>query len=508
MLPDATSCNLGSINVSEFVCNNDIYGTVFDEDEFEKQIYRAIYYLDLVIDTSKYPLKKIENRTKAIRPVGLGVMGLADLAIKLGITYGNNKEFSELCTLISKILARASLKATIELAKLKGSFPEYESITKKILEKPIGKNTELIDVYNAMINDSLPLTFINAMKYLYEKEPDLVWLSDMLQTGLRNSRRLTVAPTGSISMICNTSSSIEPNFAFKWDRLVTVDENKKEKLTFYHKLYNEENEKKGLLVEANTLDKDGHLTPVRIFAQVIDSGISKTINLPEEANVDDIKYIYEYCYDNNIKGITIYRNNSRKEQPIQKIEEENTKKNIRERENVLLGYTQKGETNYGNLYATMNFDSNGSPVELFIVIGKNGSLSKSLSEALSRTISISLQNGVDIDILIKTLSGIADSEIPWVYEDYKGQEYYCKSIPDMVSMMMTSLKEYYAISHSNNNNDAIAKEKLEEQIRKSNEEHDKHVNDKHKIYCPECGSMLVYQGSCNFCPNCGWSSCK
>ena len=184
---------------------------------------------------------------------------------------------------------------------------------------------------------------------------------------------------------------------------------------------------------------------------------------------------------------------------------------IKQRKSI-SGYTQKGETNYGNLYATLNV-VDGKPYELFVNIGKSGSLAKSLSEALSRTISISLQNGINIDEIIKTLNGIADSETPWVFEDYKGNEEWCKSIPDMIAKMMKSLSEYVKEIGAVEQKPSIEDKKDDNNIdMNSIIEHDKTSTDKKKILCPEClkngnSIFLVQMAGCPTCPNCGWSAC-
>ena len=261
---------------------------------------------------------------------------------------------------------------------------------------------------------------------------------------------------------------------------------------------------------------------------LIDGVIShNTVNMPNNATVEDVKKVYENCYNNGIKGITIYRDMSREGQTLQKIDNnklENKQDNKQdtstivnniERPKVITGFTQKGETNYGNLYATLNV-VDGKPYELFVNIGKSGSLAKSLSEALSRTISISLQNGINIDEIIKTLNGIADSETPWVFEDYKGNEEWCKSIPDMIAKMMKSLSEYVKEIGAVEQNIIIKNvdNTANEQNIDMNSiiEHDKCSTDKKKILCPEClknGNeiFLVQLAGCPTCPSCGWSAC-
>ena len=533
-LPDFTSCNLGSINLANFVTTNN----EFDFDEFIKMVRRGIYYLDLVTDTSAYPLPEIEERTKAIRPVGLGIMGLADMFIKLGIKYGS-EESNKLSEQIAQIMAAQSLYESVKLAEIKGSFEQFDKEPQQKLlmtmynEMVINYGIEsannniaiqyIKDIIDDNIKSILPISIANAFYSLYQyNKEDFYKIFHKFEDGyLRNSRRLSVAPTGTISMILNTSSSLEPNFAFEWKRNITNSNGTVETKIFKHKYADIEN--KELLVTANELTPDEHVNIVKAFAPYTDSSVSKTVNLSNSATVEDVKKVYENCYNNGIKGITIYRDMSREGQTLQKIdntEKSNNKSEEKsqivekfiERPKVISGYTQKGETNYGNLYATLNV-VDGKPYELFVNIGKSGSLAKSLSEALSRTISISLQNGINIDEIIKTLNGIADSETPWVFEDYKGNEEWCKSIPDMIAKMMKSLSEYVKEIGAVEQKLSIEDKKDDNNIdMNSIIEHDKTSTDKKKILCPEClkngnSIFLVQMAGCPTCPNCGWSAC-
>ena len=907
-LPNFTSCNLGSINLVNFVTTNN---NKFDFDEFIKMVRRGIYYLDLVIDTSSYPLPEIEERTKAIRPVGLGLMGLADMFIKLGIKYGS-EESNKLSEQIAQIMAAQSLYESVKLAEIKGSFEQFDKEPQQKLlmtmynEMVINYGIEstnnniaiqyIKDIIDGNIKSILPISIANAFYSLYQyNKEDFYKIFHKFEDGyLRNSRRLNTAPTGcqvkdtititnkgilhfnelaninssiqwndldnilvaqeskntmatkfyingnkptkkiltrdgltlestynhkyrilnnenqyvwkqanelnigdklvyrvggydkqdnpvfqfenkafrkttnfnvtfptemnedlaffigvftgngdvhnhqnirisvnkdkietnskiinvikrlfnlnvdikndsrieklgtinissvividklnqlgllkdksinatvpllirqstpnciksfihglfvtdgstsgnnryidtasyrlaqdiliclraigingriyinknikghksnnpmyrvyfgtygsfdfkneryvsrntknnhkellsiadnlytseiveitdsendtydievpenntylansyishnTISMILNTSSSLEPNFAFEWKRNITNSNGTVETKVFKHKYADIEN--KELLVTANELTPDEHVNIVKAFAPYIDASISKTVNLSNNATVEDVKRVYENCYNNGIKGITIYRDMSREGQTLQKIDNnklENKQDNKQdnstvisniERPKVITGFTQKGETNYGNLYATLNV-VDGKPYELFVNIGKSGSLAKSLSEALSRTISISLQNGINIDEIIKTLNGIADSETPWVFEDYKGNEEWCKSIPDMIAKMMKSLSEYVKEIGAVEQNIIIKNvdNTANEQNIDMNSiiEHDKCSTDKKKILCPEClknGNeiFLVQLAGCPTCPSCGWSAC-
>ena len=209
-LPNFTSCNLGSINLANFVTTNN---NKFDFDEFIKMVRRGIYYLDLVIDTSAYPLTEIEERTKNIRPVGLGLMGLADMFIKLGIKYGS-EESNKLSEQIAQIMAAQSLYESVKLAEIKGSFEQFDKEPQQKLlltmynEMVINYGIEsannniaiqyIKDIIGGNIKSILPISIANAFYSLYQyNKEDFYKIFHKFEDGyLRNSRRLSVAPTG------------------------------------------------------------------------------------------------------------------------------------------------------------------------------------------------------------------------------------------------------------------------------------------------------------------------
>lgn len=503
-----SSCNLGSINVYEFV---DKETKTFKTDEFIKQIYRAMYYLDLVIDVTSYPLESIEANTKDIRPIGLGIMGLADAAIELGYKYGTN-EFLTFCDFIGSTLSVYSLKASVRMAATKGAYPACNVFINKLREI-CNYDCDTVwgyDSYHRMLNnnvfnnDDIPRTFKNTLVESMETF-DCNLFAELLCNGLRNSRRLTIAPTGTISLLLNTSSSIEPNFAFEWTREVVVDNDNKTQLKYYHRLNTPENESNGLLVTAHDLDIKGHVMPVAIFAKYIDAAISKTVNLPEDADVSDVEAVYQMCFKNNIKGITIYRNNSRSFQPL-KIEDKKEDEPkvvcnqiVQKRPKIMSGLTTKSDSPWGSIYVTLNFDSNGKTFETFISAGKSGSENKAVTEALSRVISLALRAGVELNDIIQTISNISGSEV-WVYENEDKTEVYVKSIPDVVAKMLADLKSYHKELNDKINGVKVDVDKASFSLTQP--------ATTAKDTCPECGVKLRFEGGCNICPNCGHSDCR
>ena len=469
-LPNFTSCNLGSINISMFVKNG-----AFLWDEFEEQIKRSMYYLDLVIDACSYPLPKVEERTKAIRPVGLGIMGLADAAIMLNIRYGS-EDFLGFSDKVAKCLAKTALKASVDIDK--PAFSESH-LVKELFEGYAlpSDHLEFYSILTKMREDGrVPFTLLNVLDSL-SFDDALPILKALYAGEIRNSRRLSIAPTGSISMILDASSGIEPVFAWSWNRRVTTKDGQGfENREYWHPLVTpeqrEEYKKNGHLanpvyVTAHEITTKEHVDVMAVFAQVIDSAISKTVNLPNSATVEDVKKVYRDCYDAGCKGITIYRDGSRSCQPIEV-------KQVKQRPtSVVFGKTIRDTTPWGSIYVTLNLDNN-EPFEVFINVGKSGSEMKAMTEALARTISIGLRSGGKLEDFIDTLKGLSGKEC-WMLDC--DDDHVVRSTPDAVALLLEKLIE-----------------------REAAEDGDKK--------CPECGAPLELVSGCSYCFSCGYSPCK
>ena len=294
------SCNLGSIDVSKMVSNGNI-----DWEELRRVIRLSVRFLDNVIDASLYPIKEIEERTKSIRRIGLGVMGFADMLIKLNIPY-NSEEALEMAEKLMKFITEEGRKMSVELAEEKGSFPEFENS---------------------------------------------IWKQKGYKC-LRNATITTIAPTSNLSIIAGCSHSIEPLFSIVYVRNVQdtlgtdlVEINQLfEKVARERGFYSEELMKKVLkkgrisgmkeipedvrkvFVTALEISPEWHVKMQAAFQKHTDNAVSKTVNLPNKATVEDVKKIFMLAYDLGCKGITVYRDGSRKKQVItvgsEKTEEE------------------------------------------------------------------------------------------------------------------------------------------------------------------------------------------
>ncbi len=548
-LPNYTSCNLGSVNLVKFVSPDETGKTSFDMEAFMDQVYRSIYYLDLVIDATSYPLPRIEERTRRIRPVGLGLMGLADTAIQTGDVYGS-ETFRSFCGSLISHMACAALLATVDSVEEMGKEPFSESFAvSKLFEEEHQVHggslfaehwIEEMDLegYRSFVEHmrsrgQVPYTLLNTMESLpdvlgEEALPQLKRLLRALLNGqLRNSRRLSIAPTGSISMIFDSSAGIEPNFAWRWSRKVMKsDGDGWEVREYFHPLITQkeidELHNEGIIsdprfVTAYDITPDQHVDVTGIFAHFVDSGISKTVNLPSSATAEDVRRVYETCYDMGCKGITIYRDGSRDNQPIESKQdaekkepttmtkaeaEEKTSTSVpssltqatqppsehapyssrvkRRTTPIVFGKTIKDHTPWGSLWVTLNYDGN-EPFEVFASLGKSGSELKAMTEAISRVISIGLRSGCSLGDFIGTLRGISGKEY-WMFDCDDNEM--VRSIPDAVALLLQKLIEQKS---------QVPRGAGEPQS---------------ELVCPECGAPMEMVAGCAYCFSCGYSPCK
>jgi len=544
-LPNYTSCNLGSINVEAFIAKES--GNTFDWAGFADQVARSIYYMDLVIDACSYPLDRIDERTKKIRPVGLGLMGLADAAIIQGIAYGT-QEFREYCERLGGVLSTEALLATSQIVSDAGKakFPEAHLVEKlfddfrtqieegeepkspKELKnqssRKISRTARLFsegvlfsdewflllseEEYDQLLermqrSSTIPYTLVNTLLEFrkpgrgHSFEEAKAALHSLVHGQMRNSRRLSIAPTGSISMILDASSGIEPNFAWSWNRHISrTDGSGTEMREFWHKLLSEqqraEYKKTSRLSDKNyvtayDITTEQHVDVTGIFARIVDSGVSKTVNLPNSALVDDVRRVYEDCYRLGCKGITIYRDGSRSYQPIEIKKADDDKEGkkpgsgrVKERPGlVVFGKTIKESTPWGSIYITLNFDGN-DPFEIFITVGKSGSELKAMTEALSRAISIGLRSGSKLEDFIDTLRGLSGKEAFMFGFD---ESHVARSIPDAIAVLLEKLVERgEVLSYSTGESGGAP--------------------------CPDCKCPMEMISGCAYCFSCGYSPCK
>ncbi len=351
------SCNLGSINLSNMVKNGAI-----DWERLSSVTEKAVHFLDNVIDMNCYTLPQIEAMTKANRKIGLGVMGFSDLLILLGIPY-NSPRALEIGEKVMSFIQKKARDASRELALGRGSFPNFDGST-------------LTKRWDAM----------------------------------RNATVTTIAPAGTISIIAGTSSGIEPIFALVFIRHVLEGKELLEVNPFFEALakqdgfYSEELMRKiaqsgniqnlkevpenirKLFVTAHDITPEDHIQMQAAFQKYTDNAVSKTVNFPHAATVDEVAKVYQLAYELGCKGVTIYRDRSRAKQVLYKggaksedrlkegEELRELERKPRARQDVIHGSTRKIRTGCGNLYVTVNEDKEGKLFEIFNQIGKAGRL--------------------------------------------------------------------------------------------------------------------------------------
>jgi len=454
------SCNLGSINLAKMVKDTSVNWELLRDT-----VWKAVHFLDNVIDANKYPLVLIEKMTKSNRKIGLGVMGWADMLVQLKIPY-HSKEALNLAEQIMKFILNEGRLASIQLAKERGTFPNYEK-----------------SIY-------------------YDKLP------------LRNATITTIAPTGTLSIIAACSSGIEPFFALCFarnvmdgTRLVEVNQYFKkemERLGLWSDSLAEKiaetgsiqqikeipEEIKKIFVTAHEIAPSEHIRMQAAFQQYVDNAVSKTVNLPHDATEEDVREVYLLAYRLGCKGVTVYRDGSRQGQVIQKGQKTETQLTQislkpRKRPETLKGITRLMKTGCGNLYVTINKDKDGKPFEVFTNIGKAGGCAASQAEAIGRLISLAMRSGIETQEIVKQLKGISCHAPVW---SGNGKITSCS--------------------------DAIAKA-IEAELRDSRGDI---IEDKDEIKsnsevahygaCPECGSSLSYEEGCVICHSCGFTRCS
>ncbi|MEM4906253.1 MAG: adenosylcobalamin-dependent ribonucleoside-diphosphate reductase [Sulfolobales archaeon] len=330
------SCNLGSINLEMYVRNVNGRPTIL-WDELAEDVKLCIRFLDNVIDLNKYPLPQIERETKKSRKVGLGVMGWAHMLVKLNIPY-NSIDALYLAYYLSEWIIYNAYLSSIELAKERGPFPAWNPKLYRPLWMDVKPLEELVKL--AGIPNSPPSEHV---KLLLSERPKVDWellREEMLKYGLRNATVTSIAPTGTISIIAGTSSSIEPLFALAFIRQVSVgtfievnhlflsylkemglDEPEVIKTiaasgSIMHNPFIPKNLRR-IFVTAHDIEPLWHLLHQAVWQQWTDQGVSKTINMRAEATMDDVKSVYIMAWKLGCKGITVYRDKSKSKQVIQ-----------------------------------------------------------------------------------------------------------------------------------------------------------------------------------------------
>ena len=465
-------CNLGALNLVAYV--NEETGE-FDYKSLSKDAKIAMRFMDNVVDANFYFYAENQEAQRDIRRTGLGTMGLGDALLKMKIRYGSEESIN-IINKIYKTVRDSAYEASSDLAKEKGSFPKFDK------------------------NKFLEGHFIKRLS------KDL--RAKIAKQGIRNGVVLTQAPTGTTSLLSGVSSGIEPNYDFEFTRTDRTGEH-----TIYHPLYAEWKTKHPGEVPPSYFVTSKDLTPedhVRVQAKIqeyTDSSISKTVNAPEGYSVEDVKKLYMLAYDLGCKGITFFRDGSRKgvlERASDKKEEKKQTQTgeLKPRPIRVEGATYKITTPLGNAFITVNHDEIGNPFEVFVTIGKAGSEVAAMAEALGRLISTTLRFGNHSSPLeraksiMSQLQGIGGANSVGFGPDK------VRSLPDAIAKALGMHFGLIGFQREEKAKNGEAKKSGQLLIGQM------FLADKTKDICPSCGNAgLVSEEGCKKCYSCGFSQC-
>ncbi|MFH0829167.1 MAG: vitamin B12-dependent ribonucleotide reductase [Candidatus Kerfeldbacteria bacterium] len=485
------SCNLGSINLKKFVKKTKAGRSSVDWPRLKRVVAQTVHFLDNVIDMNRYPIPQITEKTLSNRRIGLGVMGFADMLIDLEIPY-NSKAGLEMGRKVMKFIQDETYAVSSELGKSRGNFPNY-----------------------------------SGSEFEAKRIP------------MRNVARTTIAPTGTISMIADCSSGLEPLFAVVYTKTVMDGTS----LVYAHPAFEEIAKREGwyskelmekiayegslnkvdgiperwkkVFVTASDCSPEDHVHMQATFQEFVDNAISKTVNFRHDATEEEVRKVYELAYELGCKGITIFRDGCRDEQVLTTGKTSLNGKGVkqetiappgaellpRSRPEVLKGTTYKVNTPYGSLYITINDDEQNRPFEVFATIGKNGGFFAAQSESICRLVSLALRTGVSPEEVIDQIKGIRGPDVSW----HDGGQ--ILSLPDAIAKILEkhitrdqqqlnlSLNDpVQKVSNGNGNGNGVKKKQSI-------------ANVGYAPACPDCGTMLDMAEGCMKCHACGFSKC-
>ncbi|MBI3447734.1 MAG: vitamin B12-dependent ribonucleotide reductase [Acidobacteria bacterium] len=483
------ACVLGSIDLGRMVA-----GTAVDWARLARVAAAATHFLDNVIEANLYPIPAIEAVTRANRRVGVGVMGWADMLIRLGLPY-DSQEAVEMGGRVMAFIDSETKKASAQLAAERGAFANWQGSS-------------------------------------WEREGG---------PPLRNATTTTVAPTGTISIIAGASSGIEPLFAVSYVRRNVLDD---DELFEVHPLFEQVARERGfhtealmrrvaesggvqhvdgvpadvkrLFVTAHDIAPYWHVRMQAAFQERADNGVSKTVNFASHATRDDVRSVYMLAYEMGCKGVTVFRDGCRDKQVLN-VGVKPAAPGVPEPPPVLLriaprarpvetsGSTRRVKTGCGNLYVTVNTDEKG-PFELFTSMGKSGGCASAQSEAISRLVSLAMRAGVEMEAITKHLRGIR-CHLP-VY-DAGSQVLSC---PDAIGIALQHAQQRGAAGSAGI---AVAPNADPPELEPAYVASPARLASPAAVLtrpggglgCPDCGSTLAHEGGCVACYTCGFSRC-
>lgn len=471
---------MGSINLSEFVTEN----KTFNFDDFQSTVHIAVKALNDVLDEGilLHPLQEQRDSVKDWRQIGLGIFGLADMLIKMGIRYGSIESI-ELCDMIGRKMAYQAIESSSLLAEEYGTYPKYNM-------KAISQSAYWCKHTNQL----------NRSRIFYN--------------GLRNSQLLTIAPTGTLSSMLGVSGGIEPIYATYYERKTESLHGHDEYYKVYTPIVKSYMEACGLendsdlpeyFTTAQSLDYKERIDMQAIWQDHIDASISSTVNVPNDFSVEDVEKLYLYAWEKGLKGVTIFRDGCARTGILST----DTKKDSTERKTYSISELPRGtviktddncigrkrtlHTGCGTLHCEAFFDpDSGNLLETYFSKGSSGGCANFMC-GLSRMISLAARGGVDIYSIVDQLKSSGTCPSYAVRKATKLDTSKGSSCPVAIGNALIDMYEELM-------KDILGDEEVNENLKKENK-----LNK--YIKCPQCGGNIVFEGGCNTCKDCGWSKC-
>ena len=489
-LPNGGSCLLGSFNLSAYV---DEFGR-FDEVEFKKDIPVVVTAMNDLLDEGLplHPLKIQQETVFDYRQIGIGVMGIADMLIKMELKYDSERAI-EVCDRIGYVLANESLRASAMLAKLLGAYPKYDG------------DAVLLSEY--VMNNTDPDTYSLISEY-----------------GLRNSQILTIAPTGTLSTMLGISGGIEPIFQFSYQRKTESLHGEEVYYKVFTPIAKEYMEKHGVLeeelpeffVSSQTINPFMRVKMQGTWQKHIDASISSTVNLPNSATVEEVEQLYMTAWKYNLKGMTIYRDGCArlavlsKEEPKQsKVEKAKSQLNFGDTilvDDSVIGIKRKLKTGCGSLHCTFYFcPETGELREVFLDKGSSGGC-LSLLNAVSRLSSLAARKGAPVEEIADQLQSVL------VCPSYSIAKFKDPKATSKGSSCASAVANALLDAHKQFVEEFLEIEEDDDEIEFKTVQRDSEPEDKEGLgllVCPECGAKaLAKTEGCMTCHSCGWSKCS
>ena len=492
-LPAGGSCLLGSLNLANFVRDPFSDKALFDFNEFRRCVTIAVRALNDVLDEGLplHPLQEQQDSVRQWRQIGLGIMGLGDMLIKMGITYGSDEAVA-LCDEIGFAMTDTAIAASANLAGERGAFDMCH------------------------IDEIMETLFFKANTT--KKTAALV-----KEKGLRNSQLLTIAPTGTLSTMLGISGGIEPIYANFYER-------KTESLhgtDVYYKVYTpiverymkahnikDDSQLPEYFVTALTLDYHQRVAMQAIWQRHIDASISSTVNVPNSFTVEDTENLYLLAYEKGCKGLTLFRDGCKRAGILTTHVDKKTapiagagleRGEIVSIDDNVIGKKRKLVTGCGSLHCLAFFDpETGALLETYLSKGSTGGCNNFMI-GLSRMISISARAGIDIYTIIDQLNSTGNCPSYSVRRATRGDTSKGSCCPMAVGNALLDM--YDEVQEDLRQSAAVTQGDVPVKKAPVKPKADKKVTAE-SIFCPQCGEPLVFEGGCNTCKNCGWSKCN